>query len=101
MVTQRRLRLRERVELVRVVREGGVAEDVFVRGLGVAAVVEVELAELDVCPGGRLGRVGGRVDRELHRLDRGRRVADQLAAVGDTRVRGQARAQLVHPVEVL
>ena len=91
----------ERVEAVGVVGEDPEREAELALGVGDPPVAEVELAELDVCPGGRLCGAGGGVDRELHRLDRGGRVADQLAAVGDARVGGEARAEPVHRVKCL
>src|SRR5205823_9893971 len=49
----------------------------------------------------RLGRVRGRVDGQLHRLHCGGRTTDQLAPVRDAGIRGQARPQAVHAIEVL
>ena len=42
---------------------------------------------------------GCRVRRELHRLPRASEVADQLARVRDTRIRGDARPERDHPLE--
>ncbi len=99
VLTLRREHLCERVEAVRVAREGLEGEAVLPLGQGEPPVVPVQLAELDVRPGGRLGPARRGVDGELHRPDRRVGVADQLASVRDACVGGEARAELVHAVE--
>lgn len=77
----------ERVHVARERREGRAEVPLGRREL---AEAEVQLAELDVRPRGRLGAPRGGVEREPHCRDRRARSAEQLARVRDARVRGEA-----------
>ena len=59
----------------------------------------MELAELDERPGRRLPDVARRVERELHRVERLARSAEQLAGVRDPRIAAEAGLQVDHAVE--
>ena len=98
-VPEGRLDLRLRVQAVGVLRKDRVGQAHLAQRERVAPVVEVELAELDVRPGGRLLRAGRGVDGELHRLDRAGGVAAQLAAVRDAGVGREVGPEPVHRVE--
>ena len=67
-------------------------------GLAELAEAEVELAELDERPGGRLGEARC-VERELHRRDGGARPAAQLPGVRDAGVAGERGLDRDHAVE--
>ena len=72
---------------------------VRLRGRGVVADREEQLAELRLRPGGRL-RAGNRaLRRELHGGARAGHVPAQLSRVRDARVRGDVRLQPRHRVE--
>ena len=60
-----------------------------------------QLPELGLRPGNRLWLAHGRVDRETHRLCRPADVPEELARIGDARVRGETRLERRHPVERL
>ena len=91
--------LRERVERVDVVREGGERKPVLLLGLVDPSSAPVELPELHARPGLRLGLSAGRVDGGRHRHERGARVAEKLARVRDAGVRSEAGVELGHAVE--
>ena len=63
------------------------------------AVAEIELRQLDVRPGGRLGDTAGGVQREPHRRPGSCAVTAELAGVRDSRIRRHARLERGHPVE--
>ena len=88
----------ERVERERVARVGPERGAILSAGGRDAADLPVDLAELHVRPGLRLGLAERRVDRELHVGDRELRVAQQIERVRDPRVRGQAGLHRRHPV---
>src|SRR5438128_3731163 len=98
-VAASRLDLRERVEAVHVAGEAGESRAVERAGGAESPRRPVDLAELHGGPRGCFGLAGGSVERESHRLDCAGDVAEQLARVPDSRIRGEARLQRPHSVE--
>ena len=71
---------------------------VLVLGRAEPTAAELELAELESRPGDGLALLPACLGGEAHRVDRARDVADQLARVGDARVRGEAGLERGHAI---